>query len=275
LPNRGDGFVGSAEICPLQQPGTSTYGDQSAASLSVLMHEVGHNLALNHARGNVDEMYADQTGSMGHSTSQIGGPLACYNAANHWSLQWYSNARIEVKPSTTPVQVTIAAFVDYLLVPPSSNTYVLVKVGTNLYMQYNRAKSYNSGTRDLPDQLVLVRKRTGTNGNTIAGTTLVAGLDLSNPKFGDSSAAVEVCSVNVAPDGIDIMVVSIGSTATNCNSGSSVASNAANGQSSAADGTNQQLGSTWTNWALRNKRKNVNQSSNSMPTKRWRPSAWG
>jgi Gametolysin peptidase M11 len=242
----------------------------------VLMHEVGHNLALNHARGHGDEMYADQTGSMGHSTSQIGGPLACYNAANHWSLQWYGNARLEVQPTMTPVQVKIAAFVDYLLVPPSSNTYVLVKVGTNLYMQYNRAKAYNSGTRDLPDQLVLVRTRTGTNGNTIAGTALVAGLDPSHPRFSDSSVAIEVCNVSVAPNGIDTIVVSIGVSSTNCNAGSSVLAPVDNGQSNAAAGsTIQQLGSSRTNWSLRNKRKNENQSPNSMPTKRWRSSTWG
>lgn len=227
MPDRGDGFVASAEICPKQQAGTSVFGDTSAVSLSVLLHEIGHNLSLNHARGMDDvDVYADQTGNMGHSINEVGGPLACYNAANHWTLEWYKDSRIDFEtPPSIPTSIAVAAFVDYDKVrvasfssndPPHA---VLVKVGPNLFLQYNRAKGYNSGTRDMVDKLVLVRQRQGNNNSNSGGTVFVAGLDLSNPTYSDrSSVTIRVCRVHISPTtGIESMVVNVGRTDVSCN----------------------------------------------------------
>jgi Gametolysin peptidase M11 len=210
VPDNGDGFVASAEIATQGQSAAGTYRDTMAASISVLMHEIGHNLGLNHATWNGAE-YGDRTGNMGQSSSTAGFPLFCYNAANHWSLNWFTDSRLDLVARAKPVTVTIPAFVDYVETAAKTDMFVLVRVGT-LYMQYNRAKDHNIGTKAMANQLVIVRQ-TGT-----MGTSLIAGLDLENPTYSDSDVSVRVCSVQ-STLGVDYMVVSIGSTRTNCNAG--------------------------------------------------------
>jgi Gametolysin peptidase M11 len=210
VPDNGDGFVASAEIATQGQPAAGTYRDTMAASISVLMHEIGHNLGLNHATWNGAE-YGDRTGNMGQSSSTAGFPLFCYNAANHWSLNWFTDSRLDLVAPAKPVTVKIPAFVDYVETASKKDMFVLVRLGT-LYMQYNCAKDHNIGTKAMANQLVIVRQ-TGT-----MGTSLIAGLDLANPTYSDSAVSVRVCSVQ-SNNGVDYMVVSIGYTGTNCNAG--------------------------------------------------------
>lgn len=238
-------FVANADIVPLgsQQHAISTYNDQVAAALSVLEHEIAHNLGLVHAWYNGNE-YGDISGSMGMSSAQLGAPLSCYNAANHWKLNWYSDSRLDLTniPST-PITVTVPAFVDYQAVRSDSSKPVLVKVGNDLFFQYNRAKDYNSGTRAFPDKLVLVQ-------NLSTSTNLIAGLDASNPKYSDSSVHIEFCGSSSAGS-YDFMIVSIGMSGTDCSaqsaslpsSSSSSSSSLSSSSSSSSSSTNK--GSTW------------------------------
>jgi Gametolysin peptidase M11 len=208
LPDRGDGFVGNAEICPNGVAGISSFGDQHAGHLSVIMHELGHNLNLNHAAFNGNE-YQDVSGLMGQSTAEVGGPLSCYNANNHWILQWYGTERIDVNPGSGAQTVQVAAFVD---ATRSNGATVLVKVN-NYYLQYNRAKDFNAGTRAMANQLVIV------SGSETGGlTSLITGLDMSNPTYNDGSVAIQVCSVGTTAAGVDVMNLSIGPGWTDCGS---------------------------------------------------------
>mmetsp|Transcript_16814 Transcript_16814/g.34632 ORF Transcript_16814/g.34632 Transcript_16814/m.34632 type:complete len:107 (+) Transcript_16814:1-321(+) len=58
----------------------SYYTDDNIENTMVTMHEVGHNLGLQHS-GEGSEEYGDASGFMGYSATH--NPSMCYNAANH------------------------------------------------------------------------------------------------------------------------------------------------------------------------------------------------
>lgn len=57
----------------------SVYSDEWCTYLSTQMHEVGHNLDLDHS-GEDTNSYGDQSGMMGYSYSDDDGPRMCFNA---------------------------------------------------------------------------------------------------------------------------------------------------------------------------------------------------
>jgi Gametolysin peptidase M11 len=212
VPDLFDGYVAAAEIATRQQNAIAVYNNIHATYLSVLMHETAHNLGLAHAAWQ-DMEYGDKTGYMGASSAMVGGPLYCFNAANHWQLQWYSNSRLSIDKLDKPMTVIIPAFVDYLKVRNNAEKYVLVKVG-NIYMQYNRAKDYNIGTKEMIDQLVLIR-------SGASQTERIAGLDMSNSVYDDEHISIDVCKVE-SINGVDQMIVSIGRNKTDCHTSNAI-----------------------------------------------------
>jgi hypothetical protein len=125
----------------------------------------------------------------------------CYNAANHWDLGWFENARRDLGSAgpSTPIQISLTAFTSY-----PSGKIVLVKVG-NMYMQYNQAAVHNLGTDpNTANQLVVVEKHSN------AFTSRLAVLD-QGEEYKSGSFVVRVCSKQSAS-----MVISIGRSSTNC-----------------------------------------------------------
>jgi hypothetical protein len=152
---------------------------------------------------------------MGLSKRREKFPARCFNAQNHWHLKWYNNRSLDVDPSLTQVY-RVAAFVDYDKTRRSQSEYVLLRVG-DLYMQYNRKKSFNYQTGEMPDKIVIVREsRLGT-------TSLEAGLDVDDRTyFGPENnegltLMIQVCNQWNGNDSIpDIIEVSIGYGETAC-----------------------------------------------------------
>ena len=193
-------FVANAEI------GRSicVFSYEWLSSLSAYMHEMGHNLLLRHSGRGSSEPYGDNTGYMGVSNPKAYGPQKCYNAAQHWSLNFYESQRlslVNVNLSTGPVLIQLAAFVDHDKV--GSEYTVLVQVSSNTYLQFNRAKSYNVGTDMMIDQVAVIND----GGES---TTLIAGLDATSSVLHLSSISIQVCSINIgAESGIDFAVVAV------------------------------------------------------------------
>ena len=269
IPNRGNNFVGSAEVCPNGVSGTSFFGDTYALSLSVLMHELAHNLNMRHASkdGNT---YGDTSGMMGISSGQTdGNPLQCYNACNHWTLGWFQSKRLDLSGGVGgPQSYQIAAFVD--ADQAASGQYVLVKLPGGLYMQYNRAKEHNVGTRDKIDQLAIVWDSSGSNqGDTVMFT----GLDMSNPTYNSGSAVIQVCSIQIGGT-VDYMVVSIGAGYADCNAGVSAQAAPVNTQPPATStSTTRSSNSGWSSWASTKVEESGTTSSSSSTTE-WEPNGW-
>lgn len=149
----GGGFLAYAFI----RGYISVFSDQWAGRISTLAHEVGHNMNLHHAGTSSDEVeYGDISGYMGYATSQE--IKSCFNAQKHWSLGWFKDRALSLDVEDLPWAGYLAAFVDYNMTTAVQS--VLLNVGQSnprLFLQYNRAKGINADTRELGDQVVIVR----------------------------------------------------------------------------------------------------------------------
>ncbi|GKY90413.1 hypothetical protein MPSEU_000015100 [Mayamaea pseudoterrestris] len=190
-------------------PGQQTvFNDVWATYMGGMAHEVGHNFGLMHSwEGGMD--YGDTTGFMGSATEKVDFPQRCYNAENHAQLGWYDDRLLQVDTGVSNLY-QVAAFVDYKLTNPSQ--YVVLEiVSMGLYLQYNRAKSYNSDTGEHPDTLVIVQK-------TSSGTNLVASLTENDNPFVANGVVIVVCSVSSDATGstADVLIVGIGPDSSVC-----------------------------------------------------------
>jgi hypothetical protein len=136
----------------------SVFSDQWGGRISALAHEIGHNMNLHHAGTSRDRVeYGDETGYMGYAVESQE-TKSCFNAQKHWSLGWFEDRALSLDVEDLPWAGYLAAFVDYNMT--TSDQCVLVNVGQSnprLFLQYNRAKGINAGTRALGDQVVIVR----------------------------------------------------------------------------------------------------------------------
>lgn len=128
-------------------------------------------------------------------------------------MQWFQDRVLEVEPEF-PQIVTLAPFVQYD--STASDEYIIVRVG-HLFMQYNRAISYNADSGEYPDTLVVVRER-----DNRQGTDLLVGLDLGEDyrdDDGNERITVHVCDRNYRGGafGADILTVSVGYGDSLCN----------------------------------------------------------
>lgn len=152
----------------------------TCTSLSVLAHEIGHNLNLHHSNDVNGVEYADPTCYMGGSqapptwlerflyrndkwreqVSVAGYPKKAFNGHKHWVSGWFRDRAVEIDPTlptihsgrdsalqfsnTTSISTLhrIVSFVDYKHQGLRRDHVILVKVGP-FFIQYNRAKDYN------------------------------------------------------------------------------------------------------------------------------------
>jgi hypothetical protein len=160
----------------------------SCAQLPILMHELGHNLNFYHADVNGRE-YADLAGYMGGPQAPLswrqrlfqkqpfssrgqGYPKKAFDGHHHWLSGWFANGAVTVEPALFggSALYRLVSFVDYSLAPPSKNNdttplvlhsyepkpVVLIRVGSSLYIQYNRAKGYNRDT-PVPNRVTITQ----------------------------------------------------------------------------------------------------------------------
>jgi len=144
----------------------SYYNDEWCLKASSQMHEVGHNLGLQHSGeyfgSAAEQEYGDQTGMMGFSYFEDDAPKMCFNPAKNWQLGWYDDKNIEInlrfgELSTEPTSYLLNGFIDYG--DDTSDRYIVLKID-DFYIGYNRATedSFNEGTVEAPDKVTVVEK---------------------------------------------------------------------------------------------------------------------
>ena len=140
----------------------SVYSNDWCGYASGQMHEVGHNLNLEHSgKQNVGE-YDDATGLMGYSYASDDTKM-CYNAAKSWQLHWYEDQVLKVNPlnAGNPVRrFTLNGVADY-----QKNREALVSLqldqtsrAASFFVGYNRKIGINSGVKQDADMVTIVRK---------------------------------------------------------------------------------------------------------------------
>jgi len=162
LPRNLDGVLAIAIIGRFD----SYYGGSWITRPSMSLHEVGHNLGLDHAgEANV---YDDKVGYMGFSYDDKFGPNMCFNPANNYYFGWYSQqvASYDAGISGTGKLFVLNGVNDYnpkrAGSGDSKRLIVLRLTQTSrqwdFYIGYNRKKGINSGTEEDPNQILILRK---------------------------------------------------------------------------------------------------------------------
>lgn len=142
----------------------SYYSNNSIKDLMVQMHEVGHNLGLQHAGegedGSIDAEYGDKSGYMGYADADD--PAMCYNAANNYQLGWYSEHTV------TPTigddfggTFVISGVAGYDAFDPSKFVTIRLEqpnLPGDYYLGYNWASGMNTGTQEDGDKVIIIEK---------------------------------------------------------------------------------------------------------------------
>lgn len=142
----------------------SVYNDDLCKSMSIQVHEIGHNLGLAHS-GKDDISYGDRSGMMGYSYNRDNGPMQCFNPAKTYQLGWFDDKTVVVNPNDGTWVGTIIGAVDYSNASVDSNANVILKIITgeskDLYVGYNRQKDMNSGVVSAGDMVTIVEQESG------------------------------------------------------------------------------------------------------------------
>eukprot|EP00557_Chaetoceros_sp_GSL56_P002202 CAMPEP_0176500276 /NCGR_PEP_ID=MMETSP0200_2-20121128/13434_1 /TAXON_ID=947934 /ORGANISM="Chaetoceros sp., Strain GSL56" /LENGTH=640 /DNA_ID=CAMNT_0017898871 /DNA_START=1953 /DNA_END=3875 /DNA_ORIENTATION=+ len=138
----------------------SVYNDRWCTMLSAQMHEIGHNLNLGHS--NEIGAYQDQSGMMGFSYFENSSPRMCFNAAKLWQLGWNSNRHKTVSASDPFYIGNLAGFTDN---PDVDGPPMIIKLDApstqDYFINFNVRASFNSGTREGGDQVLVVQAGDG------------------------------------------------------------------------------------------------------------------
>lgn len=183
----------------------SNFNNDYCLSLSVLMHEVGHNFGLLHSgRGGVE--YGDVSGFMGYGANSETWPQKCFNGVKSWQLGWYQDRHLKLDVDDVTRPIALAAFVDYRRTSPDKP--VIINIADKYFLLYNRAKGFNADTQAMQDQ-VTVTESTPSLSSSRAGLDVGDRFSLVNFRPG-RTLIVEVCSrLDGESTGVDAMIVSV------------------------------------------------------------------
>eukprot|EP00535_Pseudo-nitzschia_heimii_P001497 CAMPEP_0197184478 /NCGR_PEP_ID=MMETSP1423-20130617/9973_1 /TAXON_ID=476441 /ORGANISM="Pseudo-nitzschia heimii, Strain UNC1101" /LENGTH=802 /DNA_ID=CAMNT_0042635295 /DNA_START=70 /DNA_END=2478 /DNA_ORIENTATION=- len=137
----------------------SYYSDLIIRDAMVQMHEVGHNLGLQHS-GQDHEEYGDSSGYMGYSSAFD--PVMCYNAVNNYQLGWYSaHSFSPIADGGTGGTFLITGVHRYD--PDDAQKFVSLRLvqdsmPKDYYIGYNKAEGMNIDSQEDRDKVIIYEK---------------------------------------------------------------------------------------------------------------------
>eukprot|EP00536_Pseudo-nitzschia_multiseries_P003495 jgi/Psemu1/7912/gm1.7912_g len=165
----------------------SIYNDEWCTSLSAGMHEVGHNLGLNHAGENMNGIFAqyeDETGMMGYSGRRKDGPLKCFNPAKSWQLGWYAEQSRRINPLLDAPLNTVLTGITRDVNDHDKSKNILIQIpngSKSIYVGYNQAVGYNVETEtDKANKVLVMEQDYGGSNVQLAFSSVLAKLDLTD-----------------------------------------------------------------------------------------------
>jgi hypothetical protein len=190
------------------------FHDDWCLSLTATMHEIGHTIGLVHANENGTK-YGDKTGIMTKSFRQTDWPRRCFDGRSNHILGWYKDRELIVDyVQDDPKLIDLAAFVDYG--KAAEDEPVLVTLPEEIFLQYNRAKSFHSGSGEKKDTVIVAQM-------TKSGSELLAGLkpgerfEFLHYQGWGRTLVVEVCAEIAGNENSpDAMMISVGMGRSGC-----------------------------------------------------------
>lgn len=191
------------------------FNDDWCLSLTATMHELGHTIGLVHANeGGVK--YGDSTGIMSKSYRSQDAPLRCFDGRSNSVLGWYASRKLTFNPlqDKTPRLINLAAFVDYD--KAKADHPVLVTLPGEIFIQYNRAKSFHAGTGEKADT-VTVAQSDKSGSNLLSGLSPGNRYEFANYQGSGKKLIVEACrTVTGDASSPDTMIISLGVGSSAC-----------------------------------------------------------
>ena len=130
---------------------------------------------------------------MGYSYYSDTAPAMCFNGHKNYVLGWYADKQVSINPTANgPWSGKLVGFVDYTKASTSRNEYVLLALGPDLYIQYNLAEGFNSGTQEYGNKVTIVRAASSSSSSSL----LVA--LTANQTGAIDSFSIDVCALVAA-----------------------------------------------------------------------------
>eukprot|EP00957_Ditylum_brightwellii_P018194 1371120-Ditylum_brightwellii.AAC.1 len=160
----------------------SFLNDEWCSSVTVQMHEVGHNLNLGHSGQEGEGEYQDKQGVMGVSYKKDD-QFMCFNPAKNFQLGWYEDQSetFDGLNKPNPVRLyTLNGVSDYKKNPEGLISLWLDQVNQNedYYIGFNRHSGMNKETEEDRNRVTILKKSGSVDGS--ANSTKVASLDLGD-----------------------------------------------------------------------------------------------